>query len=172
MTQAVNLATVGSNATATGTLLIRGTAVTLTTQTVVDFSIPSWAKRITIMLAGVSTSSTSLVQVQLGDAGGIETTGYLSTAQNASASANSTTGYLLTQATAAASSLTGNAFLCNISGNVWILNGDVAQQPTVAASVSSLGGSKTLSDTLTTVRITTVNGTDTFDAGTINILYE
>jgi len=62
--------------------------------------------------------------------------------------------------------------LCKIDGNTWIINGDVAQQPTVSANVASLGGSKTLSDTLTQVRITTVNGTDTFDAGTINILYE
>jgi hypothetical protein len=154
-------------------VLTSGTAVTLTNQTVVDFSsIPSWVKRITIMLAGASTNGTSLVQAQLGDAGGIETTGYLSTAQNASSTANSTTGYLLTQTNPTAASLTGNMFLCKIDGNTWILNGDTAQQPTVSASVSSLGGSKTLSDTLTTVRITTVNGTDQFDAGSINILYE
>ena len=168
-----------TNLTATGTfgggVVTSGTAVNLATgsPTSVDFSsIPSWVKRITIMLAGVSSNSTSLIQVQLGDAGGIETTGYLSTAQNAGSSANSTTGYLLTQTNPAAASLTGNAFLCKIDGNTWILNGDTAQQPTVSASVSSLGGSKTLSDTLTTVRLTTVNGTDTFDAGTINILYE
>ncbi len=48
----------------------------------------------------------------------------------------------------------------------------IQTKPTVSANVASLGGSKTLSDTLTQVRITTVNGTDTFDAGTINILYE
>ena len=165
-----------SNLTATGTfgggVITRATAVTLTTQTSVDFTIPSWVRRITIMLAGASTNGTSLVQAQLGDAGGIEATGYLSTAQNASATANSSTGYLLTQTNPTAASLTGNAFLCNIDGNTWILNGDTAQQPTVSASVSSLGGSKTLSDTITTLRITTVNGTDQFDAGTINILYE
>jgi len=34
------------------------------------------------------------------------------------------------------------------------------------------GGGITLSGTLDRVRITTVNGTDTFDAGTINIMYE
>jgi hypothetical protein len=34
------------------------------------------------------------------------------------------------------------------------------------------GGSVTLSGTLDRVRITTVSGTDTFDAGSINILYE
>ena len=154
-------------------VLTSGTAVASTSGTSIDFtSIPSWVKRITIMLAGASTNGTSLVQAQLGDAGGIETTGYLSTAQNAGASANSTTGYLLTASNPTGASLTGNLFLCKIDGNTWILNGDTAQQPTVSASVSSLGGSKTLSDTLDRIRITTVGGTDTFDAGTINILYE
>jgi hypothetical protein len=168
----IPFSTDGSTYTPTAKI-VSGTAVTLTTQTSVDYTnIPSWAKRITIMLGGASTNGTSLPQVQLGDSGGIETTGYLSTAQNASASANSSTGYLLTQANASSSSLTGNAFLCKLDGNTWIISGDVAQAPTVSASVSSLGGSKTLSDTLTTVRITTVNGTDQFDAGTINILYE
>jgi hypothetical protein len=33
-------------------------------------------------------------------------------------------------------------------------------------------GSVTLSATLDRIRITTVNGTDTFDAGSINIAYE
>jgi hypothetical protein len=170
----IPFSTDGSTYTPTAKI-VSGTAVNLATgsPTSVDFSsIPSWVKRITIMLGGASTNGTSLPQVQLGDSGGIETTGYLSTAQNASASANSSTGYLLTQANASSSSLTGNAFLCKLDGNTWIISGDVAQAPTVAASVSSLGGSKTLSDTLTTVRLTTVNGTDTFDAGTINILYE
>jgi len=126
-------------------VLTSGTAAASTSGTAIDFtSIPSWVKRITVMLSGVSTNSTSLVQLQLGDAGGFET----------------------------ASSLTGNAVLCKIDGNTWIISGDVAQQPTVSANVASLGGSKTLSDTLTQVRITTVGGTDTFDAGSINILYE
>jgi hypothetical protein len=35
-----------------------------------------------------------------------------------------------------------------------------------------MGGQIELAATLTAVRITTVNGTDAFDAGSINILYE
>lgn len=34
------------------------------------------------------------------------------------------------------------------------------------------GSIKTLSATLDRVRLTTVNGTDTFDAGLVNIIYE
>jgi hypothetical protein len=37
---------------------------------------------------------------------------------------------------------------------------------------NSIGGFVPLSGTLDRVRITTANGTDTFDAGSINILYE
>jgi len=33
-------------------------------------------------------------------------------------------------------------------------------------------GTKTISGVLDRIRLTTVNGTDTFDAGSVNILYE
>jgi hypothetical protein len=40
------------------------------------------------------------------------------------------------------------------------------------AGIFSLGGSKATSATLDRVRIKSGNGTETFDAGTANILYE
>lgn len=43
-------------------------------------------------------------------------------------------------------------------------------QGTAVASTS--GGTISLAGALDNVRLTTVNGTDTFDAGSINILYE
>ena len=58
--------------------LVSGTAVASTSGTSIDFtSIPSWVKRITLMLAGVSTNGTSDPLIQLGDSGGIENTGYV-----------------------------------------------------------------------------------------------
>jgi hypothetical protein len=60
-------------------------------------------------------------------------------------------------------------FLINIGSNTWVSSYSGKQSSSAA---SAGGGDKTLSDTLTQVRITTVNGTDTFDAGTINIIYE
>jgi hypothetical protein len=57
-----------------------------------------------------------------------------------------------------------------MTGNIWAAS-VAAGSPASNCCVFG-GGSVTLSGTLDRVRITTVNGTDTFDAGTINILYE
>jgi hypothetical protein len=156
--------------------VINGTAVTAS-GTNVDFgSIPSWVKRITVMFSGVSTSGTSKPRIQLGDSGGVETTGYAGTnsaiATASASSANSTGGFDFNTQQTTNAILHGSAVLSllNASTNTWVCNAALMDS---AATYSSLtGGSKSLSDTLTQVRITTVNGTDTFDAGTINIQYE
>jgi hypothetical protein len=143
---------------------------------VVDFTgIPSWVKRITVMFAGVSTNSTSVIQIQLGDSGGIETTGYLGAGgfiQNAGASGvtNFTSGFAITSAVSAASVYHGSMTITLIGSNVWVANGAFARSDSIVQNFGQ--GSKTLSDTLDRVRITTVNGTDVFDAGSINIQYE
>ena len=154
--------------------LVSATAQASTSGTSIDFTgIPSWVKRITVMFNGVSTSGTSVVQVQLGDSGGFETTSYLGSANtfNATPSAsNYSSGFVFIEDVAAATIFHGNMTITNISGNTWTEShsGGVSS----SAAVTFGGGSKSLSDTLTQIRITTVNGTDTFDAGTINILYE
>jgi hypothetical protein len=156
----------------TGTLapVVSGTAVTAS-GTSVDFTgIPSWVKRITVMFNGVSTNGTSNLLIQLGDSGGIENTGYISSANYTSLTATSTAGFILLWGiNAAADTQQGCIILCNLSGNAWVSNGNMSDN---AGRNSSSAGSKTLSDVLDRVRITTVNGTDAFDAGSINILYE
>ena len=153
-----------------------GTAVASTSGTSIDFtSIPSWVKRITVMFNGVSTNGTSNPQIQLGDSGGIEASGYLSGAINLNVSsgpANSTTGLLLDGNHTAADIFHGNAVitLMDASTNLWSFSCFGGLSNAAAAKVG--GGSKSLSATLDRIRLTTVNGTDTFDAGSINILYE
>lgn len=143
------------------------------TGTSVDFtSIPSWVKRITVMLAGVSTNGTSSLMIQLGDSGGFETTGYLgSSTIHAATSGYSTytTGFGVFTNQAAAT-VSGGIQITLLGSNRWSAFGTVGYENGAATSIT--GGQKTLSDTLTQVRITTVNGTDSFDAGTINIIYE
>jgi len=153
--------------------------VSSTTITVVglDFlSIPSWVKRITVMFNGVSTNGTSVVQVQIG-AGSIVSTGYVSASMSGSATSSgttaSTTGFAIYNVNAAADVRSGHFIITNISGNIWVCSftiGNGANGTTDAACFG--GGNITLGGTLDRVRITTVNGTDTFDAGSINILYE
>ena len=161
----------------TGTLstIGRGTAVASTSGTSIDFTgIPSWAKKITVMFSGVSTNGTSIPLIQLGDAGGIENTGYSATAVGISGSGTSANTYTAGFGLIAASHLASNTYFGFVqfdllSSNNWVAVGNLAIP---AVSGVMIAGGKTLSDTLTQVRITTVNGTDTFDAGTINIMYE
>ena len=156
-------------------VITSGTAVNSTSGTSITFTgIPSWTKRVTVMFQGVSTSGTSPVQIQLGS-GSITTTGYLSGgayAVNATGigGSNSTTG-MLTEATTGATVVRhGQAIITNISGNAWVMSSVQARSD--SAGVQMGGGSITLSGVLDRINITTVNGTDTFDAGSINILYE
>lgn len=159
------------------TSLVSGTIKDSTSGTSVDFTgIPSWVKRITLMLSSVSTSGTSNYLVQLGDSGGVEITGYTSassTINTTAASTSSTAGYIIriSAGDGAATVMTGSIVLTLITTNTWVAHG-VLSAGTATPSTFTLSGVKTLSDTLTTVRVTTVNGTDTFDAGSINILYE
>ena len=150
-----------------------GTAVASTSGTSIDFtSIPSYVKRITVMLNGVSTSGTSVLQIQIGTSGGVQTTGYLgSYGYGQTPSSNLTTGFGIYN-DAASDILHGSSTLnlLNSSTGIWTFNSLLAWSSRAYQLPSA--GSKTLSGTLDRVRITTVSGTDTFDAGSINILYE
>ena len=159
-------------ATATNAVNTLGTAVTASS-TAVDFtSLPSWIKRITVMFSGVSTNGTSPIIIQLGDSGGIETSGYTCASFNDTGSSNSTpsTGFAANSTSVAAANLNGAMTITSMGSNIFSETGTFYRNTT--NGMSYCAGTKTLSDTLTQVRITTVNGTDTFDAGTVNILYE
>lgn len=151
--------------------LQRGTAVSAS-GTSVDFtSIPSWVRRITVMYSAVSTNGSSLVQIQIG-AGSVTTSGYTWAGNYAGgAGSSATTGFGIDGGASggAAYIRTGQLVLTLLTSNTWI----ATNTGTITANLPTTGsGSIALSGTLDRVRITTVNGTDTFDAGTINIIYE
>ena len=158
--------------------ITQGTAVASTSGTSIDFtSIPAWVKRITVMFEGVSTNGTSPFIIQVGDSGGVETTAYTGSAIRAvnadvTNAYSFSTGFIVTSVTAAASTSTGIAtiVLQSTSSALWVFSYTGALTNAAVGFFSA--GNKTLSATLDRVRITTVNGTDTFDAGSINILYE
>lgn len=152
--------------------ITQGTAVASTSGTSIDFTgLPAWIKRITVMFNGVSTNGTSNILVQLG-AGSITSSGYVSTSAYSTATAisstNSTAGFVFGQIVAA-NTCAGSLVITTLGSNIWVANG-LTRQATNSASWTA--GDVTLSGTLDRVRITTANGTDTFDAGSINILYE
>jgi hypothetical protein len=174
------------NTTLAGTLTVTGattlnsstvkamTAQASTSGTSISFtSIPSWVKRITVLFNGVSTSGTSIPIVQIGS-GSTTTTGYVSVASNygnggTGVLVSLTTGVGVTGSNNASASASGVMTINNISGNIWVF-AFTGQKDSTNQSFGS--GLVTLSNTLDRVVLTTVNGTDTFDAGSVNIFYE
>jgi hypothetical protein len=146
--------------------LTLATAQATTSGTSIDFTgIPSWVKRITVMFSGVSTNGTANYLIQIGDSGGVETTGY----------AGSSGGTIFTNGFGNPSANALNAWhgaltISTLGSNTWVASGVFGNN--AAATSNACGGAKTLSDTLDRIRLTTVNGTDTFDGGSVNIMYE
>lgn len=157
-------------------ILKQATAVASTSGTAIDFtSIPSWTRRITILFNGVSLSATANLLVQLGTSGGVDSASYASSSSYAGSSvdsgaASSTSGFIV-RAGAAAVTIGASMQIANVSGNVWVSSHAGARTDGGAISSVSGGGTKSLSGVLDRVRITSTS-TDTFDAGSVNILYE
>lgn len=154
-------------------VIASGSAQATTSGTAIDFTgIPSWAKRVTVMLNGVSTNGTSQPVIRLGS-GAVQSTGYIGSvsdlANGSTGTSSETTGLRLVYGHIAANTIRGAVVLENISGNSWVCRGQVSRTDAVT---SSSAADTTLSGALDRIRLTTVNGTDTFDAGSVNIIYE
>lgn len=155
----------------------------------VDFNIPSWAKKVNVLFSDVSISGSSTILVQLGTSSSIENTNYdasvlynpiyYGTNSNGQVYFNyywvnrSTIGFPVNVVASgynpgASAIYSGSLSLSNIHQNIWIGNGNMIYGGT--DNVFSMAGKKTLSNTLTQIRITTSNTTDQFDGGIINIL--
>jgi hypothetical protein len=153
--------------------ITQGTAVASTSGTSIDFTgLPAWVKRITVMLQGVSTNATSVIQMQIGS-GSLLTSGYntgVSQLANPPVYTSYTSGFGISYNNAASNAFVG-VFTINLLGNnIWVFSGQTVLG--IGLSHTYSNGYQTLSGALDRVRITTVNGTDTFDAGSVNILYE
>ena len=154
--------------------LVSGTSIASTSGTSIDFTgLPSWVKRVTVMFNGVSTNGTSNIICRVGTSGGVVATGYDSmcgqiNSTNPTSISRRTDAFVLCGSPAASLSQ-GSYAITNLTGNTWTAMGVFSETTTI---VSMCSGAVVLSATLDRIRITTVNGTDTFDAGSINILYE
>jgi len=159
-----------------GGAIVSGTPTATTSGTSHDYTgIPSWVKRITLNFSEVSTDGTSEYIVQLGDSGGIETTGYLGGASviiTTVSTSNITSGLAINVTPTAGGDLNGSIVisLLDSSNNTWASQSVTSKSTSAAAFLGA--SSKSLSGALDRIRLTTVGGTDTFDNGSINILYE
>lgn len=176
---AVSAATAGKildAAVFTANKLKLGTAQATTSGTTKDFTgIPAWANRVTVLFGAVSLSGTAYPVVQLGTSGGIETTGYDaygSVTLGSTAALPFTTGFpFYDSGRTATSAISGRMTFHRLSGNQWIGDG-IGADGDNTASTYTMGGTKTLSGALDRIRITSSNGTDTFDAGSVNVMWE
>lgn len=158
--------------------IVSKTVVASTSGTSIDFTgIPSWVKRITLMLNQVSTSGISQVQFQLGTGGVATTSGYvtgrsfITTNNNETrAGVNISTGFTLLGDNEP-DFRTGAITFTLMTGNTWVGMG-IMMSTGGNNGINHITGVAPLANTLDMVRVTTVNGTDTFDAGSINIVYE
>jgi hypothetical protein len=158
-----------------GSTVTSGTVVATTSGTTVDFtSIPSWVKRITVMLNAVGVSGATGTKLLLGTSGSLETSGYTWQTSTNGVSATGNTSYFQpglrnTTTYRATGVLTLN--LINATTNTWMMS--MLTATTVDNSdVWMAAGSKALSGTLTRLQLGTIDGTSTFTTGSINILYE
>jgi len=167
-----------TNKTIQGGAITSGTAVASTSGTSIDFTgIPSWVKRITVMFAGVSYNANANPMIQIGS-GSVATTGYTSAAGDYVPTPNfasSTAGFILAGTTSsvgvAGNNIYGQIVITNVSGNLWCSASNLSAFG--SSTVTGTGaGTITLAGVLDRVRITSLAGTSTFDAGTVNILYE
>ena len=160
-------------ATATNAVNTLATAVASTSGTSIDFTgLPSWIKRITVMFSGVSLSGTANPLIQIGS-GSVTTSGYISSGAavagaGSTGMASSTAGFVM-NSSGAANVVSGHMVITTLGSNVWVSSHSAKYSTTFCLFG---GGDITLGGALDRVRITTTNGTDTFDAGTVNILYE
>lgn len=151
------------------------TAQNSTSGTSIDFTgIPSWVKRITVMFYNVSTTGTTNIIVQIGPSSGVETTGYIGSSQTngAGINANSTNnGFDVFELGVATSAASGHCVLTLLDGstNTWAATSILAHSNRLVY----MGGSKPITGgALSRLRLTSTGGTDTFDSGSINIMYE
>jgi hypothetical protein len=180
-TTAISIAT---NQIVTGTagnlMLVSKTAITTlsaTPQTAPAFTdIPSWAKKVTVMFQAIRTSSTGapLIQLGTGSTPTYTTSGYVSTAtrlqDSAAVSVGSSTSGFLIQSGNSTNQLNGSLILTNLTGNTWVAQGNFSNT-TTTNFVFVTAGSIALGATLTAVRLF-IDGTQTFNNGSVNILYE
>ena len=151
--------------------LTSGTAAATTSGTAFDFtSIPSGTKQITINFEDVSTSGSDNLLVQIGDSGGVETTGYVSGCSDSGGNVSSTAGFII-KCNSAGNNVSGSLILnlLDSATNTWVASGGL-NVSSLSPRLLTVAGDKSLTAELDRVRLTR-SGSDTFDNGKVNINY-
>jgi hypothetical protein len=139
---------------------------------IIHTGIPTWAKRVTILYSGLSTNGSNPIVIQAGS-GTFKTTGYLGAAAVVEGTTGYTVGFGIGNSNVSSADLHHGTIVLNLlnpSTNTWIAGGTAARSDAVEAGFT--GGAVSLAGALDRIRFTTVGGTDLFDAGVTNIMWE
>ena len=137
-------------------------------QSSVDFTgIPSGTNIIKFSMWRTSGSTTGVPAIQIGDSGGIETSGYayqdtfvgLSASSNYGGSSATASSWSASQWTAASNIMSICGEIFRVSGNIWFCQAGFLQNDTDPNYFNNLRGFKTLSAELTQIRFTRTAGT-------------
>jgi len=159
--------------TMASSVLTSGTSQSASGATVSFTGIPSWARRITILLSGVSTVAAGLPALRAGS-GGYEASGYDSVnnaiaSSTVGSSASATTSWDLQNSGGSANVYTGQIVITKVNGTLYTISGQVRYNTTsTALSV----GFKTFAGTIDRVQLLMSTGADTFNGGTMNVMWE
>lgn len=146
-----------------------GTEQATTSGSSFTFAIPVGARRITVMFEGVSVDDTDDLLIQIGDAGGIETSGYVSSGDQLATVASSTAGFIMVSNNAA--DITSGHMVLTLkdaANFTWVSSHSVKMSTT---QVGGGAGEKSLSEELTQLTLVDTGGDD-FDAGSVNVSWE
>ena len=153
--------------------LTSGTALSASGATVSFTAIPTWANRITVTLTNVGTVGAGIPAIRAGN-GSYENSGYTATNVNVNAgstggAASALTSWDLITTGASGYVYSGTIIITKQSGLTYTISSQLSYATTALAFTS---GYKTFSGLITQLQILMSTGADTFDAGTINIMYE
>lgn len=170
--------TITGNLTTGGTIpserIVQGTAQATTSGTAVGFTgLPSWVKKITLMIKGSTTVLNALRGIQIGS-GSYVATGYAGsistiTGSGTTSSSTNSTQFNISNSNNAATSGIATLCLLDSSTNTWMYTSITAQDGSTY-NTSYASGFISLSGSLDRIQLI-ISGT-TFSAGTVNIIYE
>jgi fibronectin-binding autotransporter adhesin len=157
-----------------GDAITSGTQVATTSGTAHTFTgIPSWVKRVTFQVIGVSTGGSNSLIIQIGPSGGLENSGYsgtISAIGGGDTTGNIASAFHVSNGSSAGATYHGHGVLTleNAATNTWTFMGMFGRSD--SGQIHVCGGTKSLAGALERIGISAAG--DTFDAGAVNILYE
>ena len=161
--------------TMASSILTSSTAQTASGPTISFTGIPSWAKRITVLLVNVTTVSTGIPAIRAG-AGSYENTGYLGATvkigslNSTDGAASAITSWDIVNSVATSSYIyTGQLVITRLEGYLYIISGLLQYNTNTGLMVN---GVKTFSGNISQLQLLMSTGADTFNGGSINIMYE